>query len=222
LSVALAIEIETARLDQVIVEVLVTPFFACDRPLRGPAARADWRLCGLLSNRLERRELTGAQGEAALFPTGGRMRTPLLLALGLGTRSEFGEERLREVARNATERLIGLRSGVAGIALPAEAVSRLDTRRAAGLVLEGIAGALTERSSALRLRLVVSPEEAGRVRAGLLETASRLASSELAIRLDRSPGAPPHGRAVPPADRGVPAGKQPPRADSQRQRSGFS
>jgi hypothetical protein len=215
LSLVLAIEIETARLDQVIVDVLVTPFFECDRPLRGPAARADWRLCGLLSKRLQRSELTGVRGEAALFPTGGRMRTPLLLAVGLGTRSDFGEEALREMARSATERLIGLRSGIAGMALPGGAVSRLDTRRAAGLALEGIAEALSEHASALRLRLVVTPEEAGRARAGLLETASRLSSSELAIRLDRSSGAPTHGRATLAPQRGVPAGKPAPRIDSR-------
>lgn len=213
---ALAIEIETARLDQVVVDVLVTPFFACDRPLRGPAARADWRLCGLLSNRLQRSALTGRRGEAALFPTGGRMRTPLLLAVGLGDRSDFGEETLREVVRSATEQLIGLRSGIAGIALPGETVLRLDTRSASGRMLEGIAGALSERASALRLRLVVTPEEAGRARAGLLEAASRLSSTELAIRLDRSPGAPPRGRAVFSPRRGVPAGKPAPRIDSQR------
>jgi len=199
----------------VTVEVLVTPFFACDRPLRGPAARADWRLCGLLSNCLQRSELSGERGEAALFPTGGRMRTPLLLAVGLGARSDFGEERLREVARSATERLIGLRSGIAGIALPDEAVLRLDTRDAAGLMLEGIAEALSERATALRLRLVVTPEQAGRARGGLLEAASRLSSTELAIRLDRSPGAPPQGRTVVAPQRGVPAGKYVPRVESR-------
>jgi hypothetical protein len=216
LSVALAIEIETARLEHVIVDVLVTPFFACDRPLRGSAARADWRLCGLLSARIQREELTGEQGEAALFPTGGRMRTPLVLAVGLGPRSDFGQETLREVARSATGRLLGLRSGIAGVALPAEAPSRLDTQRAAGLVLEGVAGALSARPSALRLRLVVTPEEASRARAGLLETASRLSSSELAIRLERSPGGPPHRRARPILQPGSPAGSSSPWADSHR------
>jgi len=216
LSVALALEIETGRIDQVIVDVLVTPFFACDRPLRGPAARADWRLCGLLSDRLQREELIGEQGEAALFPTGGRMRSPLLLAVGLGPRSEFGEESLREVARTATSRLLGLRLGIAGIALPAEAVSRIDAQRAASVVLEGITRALSERPGALRLRLVVAPEEAGQVRAGLLETASLLSSPELAIRLDRSPGGLSQRHATPTPRLGLPRGKSAPRVDSRR------
>ena len=213
MSAALALEIETARLDQVIVDVLVTPFFSCDRPLRGPAALADWRLCGLLSERLQREELAGRQGEAALIPTGGRMRSPILLVMGLGPRSDFGEEALREVARSAAVWLLGLRSSLAGLALPGEVASRLDASRAAGVVLEGVAGALSEQPSALRLRLVVPPAEAGRARSGLLETASRLSSSQLAIRLERSPGVSPHPRALPAPRVGSPAGKSAPRVD---------
>ncbi len=216
MSVTLVLEIETARLDQVIVDVLVTPFFACGRPLRGPAAKADWRLCGVLSDRLQREELTGEQGEAALFPTGGRMRSPLLLAMGLGPRSDFGEEALREVARSATARLVGLRSGVAGIALPGEAVLRLDAARAAGVAIEGVARALFEHPTALRLRLVVVPEEARQARSGLLETASRLSNSQLAIRLGRSPGIPPDRRAISAPRTGPPAGKPTPRVDPPR------
>jgi len=207
LSAALALEIETARLDQVIVDVLVTPFFSCDRPLRGPAARADWRLCGLLSELLQREELAGQQGEAALIPTGGRMRSPTLLVMGLGPRSDFGEEALRELARSAALRLLGLRASLVGIALPGEVASRLDTSRAAGVVLEGVARALSGHPSNLRLRLVVTPEEAARARNGFLEAASRLSSSDLAIRLERRSGGPPHPRAVPTPGIESPAGK---------------
>jgi len=213
LSVVLALEIETSSLEQVIADVLVTPFFSCDRPLRGPAARADWRLCGLLSERLQRDQLTGARGEAGLIPTAGRMKSSVLLVIGLGRRADFGEEVLREVARNAAERLLGLRSGIVGIALPGESASRLDTSRAAGVVLEGVAGVLSEHRSALRLRLVVSPEEAGRTRSGLLETASRISSPQLAIRLERSPSAPPYRRATPSHRAPSPAGKPASRVD---------
>jgi hypothetical protein len=207
LSVALALEIETSRLDHVVADVLVTPYFSCDRPLRGPAARADWRLCGLLSDRLQREDLTGARGEAALLPTGGRMRAPLLLAMGLGTRSDFREETLRLVARNATERIVGLRSGTAGIALPAGVLSHLQIQRCASLVLEGVAAALADRPSALRLRLWVTPEEAGQARAGLVEAAGRLSGGDLAIRFDRSTTTPPRRPAVPVPTPQSPAGK---------------
>jgi hypothetical protein len=214
--VALALEIETTRLDRVSVEVLVVPFFACDRPLRGPAARADWRLCGILSDRLERGDLTGEPGEAALLATGGRMRSPLLLAIGLGPRAEFGEETLRAVARTATRKLIGLRSGIAGLGLPAESVSRLDAQRAAGLILEGVAQALSERPSALRLHVVASQDEAGRVRAGLLETANRISGPELAVRLDHPRGDVLHRRGAATPTSRSPAGIRVPGIDSRR------
>jgi hypothetical protein len=213
LSVVLALEIETSSLEQVIADVLVAPFFSCDRPLRGPAARADWRLCGLLSERLQREELTGARGEAGLIPTAGRMKSPVVLVIGLGPRAEFGEEVLREVARNAAERLLGLRSGIVGIALPGAAASRLDTSRAAGVVVEGVAEVLSEHPSALRLRLVVPPEEIGRARSGLLETASRLSSSRLAIRLEKPTVAPPYRRATPSHRTPTPPGKSAPPID---------
>ncbi len=216
MSAALTLEIETVRPDQVIADVLAVFFFSCDRPLRGPAGRADWRLCGLLSELLLREELIGDQGEAALIPTGGRLRSPLLLAIGLGSRSDFGEETLREVARSAAARLLGLGAGVAGMALPGDAASRLGSSRAAAVVLEGIAAALRERSSALRLRLVVMPEEAGRVRSGLQETASRLSSSELAVHLERSPEVFPHRALAPSPGNGSPAGNPTSRAGFRR------
>jgi hypothetical protein len=213
LSATLALQIETTPLDQVMVEILVTPFFSCDRPLRGPAARADWRLCGLLSERLQRQDLSGALGEAALIPTAGRMRSPILLVMGLGPRSDFAEETLRELGRSATARLLALRAGIAGVALPGDVASRLDTSQAAGVVLEGVAGALAERLSALRLCLVVTPEEAGRARSGLLEAAGRLSSPELAIRLERSSSARPRPRAISAPRIESPAGKPAPRVD---------
>jgi hypothetical protein len=150
------------------------------------------------------------------------MRAPLLLAVGLGPRSDFGEETLRDVARCATESLLGLRSGIAGIALPGEAASHLDTQRAASLVLEGVTGALSEHPKALRLRLVVTPEEAGRAQAALLDTASRLSSAELAIRLERSPGAQTHQRAAATLQPESPTGKPALPVSSPHQRPRFS
>jgi hypothetical protein len=213
LSGTLSLEIETARLDQVITDVLVIPFFSCDRPLRGASARADWRLCGLLSECLQREDLTGEWGEAALVPTGGRMRSPILLVMGLGPRSDFGEEILREMARSATLRLLGLRLPIAGITFPDQVASRLDASREASIAIEGVAAVLSEHQSGLRLRLVVTPEEAGRARSGLLETAGRLSSSELAIRLEQSSGISSHSRAISMPQTESPAGNPAHRAD---------
>jgi hypothetical protein len=145
------------------------------------------------------------------------MRSPLLLAMGLGPRCDFEEGALREVAESATAKLLGLRSGVAGIALPGEAVLRLDAARATEVAIEGVARALFERPTALRLRLVVLPDEARQVRSGLLETASRLSDSRLSIRLDRFPRVPPDRRAPPAPRAEPPAGEPAPRPDPPRQ-----
>jgi hypothetical protein len=150
------------------------------------------------------------------------MRAPLLLAVGLGTRSDFAAETLREVARSATERLLGLRTGIAGIALPAEAVSRLDSQIAAGLVLEGVTGALSEQPRALRLRLVVTPEEAGRARAALVEGARRLSSNEVVVRLERLAGGAPHQSPASMPRLEAPTGKPPPPIRSRPQRTELS
>ena len=87
----------------------------------------------------------------------------------------------------------------------------IEADRTAGLVLEGVAAVLSERPSALRLRLWVTPEDSGQARAGLLETASRLSGSDLAIRLDRSTDALPRRRSTVPSKPESPAGKAVPR-----------
>src|SRR5260221_14536712 len=52
-------------------ELLVAPFFADERPLRGTGGLVDWRLCGRLSRLLAARRVTGALGETPLLPAGG-------------------------------------------------------------------------------------------------------------------------------------------------------
>ena len=58
----------TARpLERVDSEIAVAGFFTDERPLRGGAARADWRLCGGLSRRIENGDLSGKSGEAVSY-----------------------------------------------------------------------------------------------------------------------------------------------------------
>ena len=61
----------TARpLERVACDIAVAGFFTDERPLRGGAARADWRLCGGLSRRIESGDLSGKSGEAMLIGSG--------------------------------------------------------------------------------------------------------------------------------------------------------
>ena len=57
-------------------EIAVAGFFQDHRPLRGGAARVDWRLCGLLSELLMSGELEGRRDEAVLMPSARHLRAP--------------------------------------------------------------------------------------------------------------------------------------------------
>jgi hypothetical protein len=181
-SATLALSLDTERLDRVVADVLVAPFFASDRPLRGPAARADWRLCGWLSEELRAERMRGERGEAALLLTEDRLRSPWLLALGLGPRPGFEERALRAAAGDAVRRLVALRTASAAFALPAEGLSGISAERGACAFLAGALDALAERPGALALRLLVEPEEVRRVRLALAE-ASRPGHERVELRL---------------------------------------
>ena len=90
-------------------EVAVAGFFTDERPLRGGAARADWRLCGGLSRRIESGDLSGKSGEALLIGCGRALRAPRLMLLGLGDRHAFDQLRVSDETRAAVERCARLR-----------------------------------------------------------------------------------------------------------------
>lgn len=110
-------------------ELLVAPFFSDERPLRGPAGLADWRLCGRLSRLLRAGRLDGALGETALMPAP-RLAFGKLLLVGLGETDAFDEARFRQVARAVAG--IVARLGVTryALALPGRPTDRIAARRA--------------------------------------------------------------------------------------------
>jgi hypothetical protein len=100
----------TARpLERVDSEIAVTGFFTDERPLRGGAARADWRLCGGLSRRIENGDLSGNSGEAMLIACGRALRAPRLMLLGLGDRQTYDQLRVSDEIRSALDRCRKLR-----------------------------------------------------------------------------------------------------------------
>ena len=189
MSVILALGVESGALERAPGDLLVLPFFASDRPLRGPAALADWRLCGLLTDHLVEGRVSGKPGEAVLLATGRLFRAPLALALGLGPRAGFGADGLRAAARQAIVRAVALGARDIGLAVPPESGLGVSAERAGEVSLEGAARALTERPAALSLRLLVAEDEAAAVRRGLGEAAARLRSHELGFRWISPPSA---------------------------------
>jgi len=74
----LGIEVEGEPLSRLAAEVAVAGFFRDQRPLRGGAGLADWRLCGWVSGLVGAARLAGEWGEAA------RGALERILALGAG------------------------------------------------------------------------------------------------------------------------------------------
>jgi hypothetical protein len=172
LTVALAVEIESRTLPRVEADLVAAGFFADEWPVRGIAGLADWRLCGLISQMLEQGVCRGELGEAILAPTGGRLRVPRVLLLGLGERSAFRKRQLLLVKSLTTDLVRRAQLlGVHTLALAAPGVAPFDFPRHVSAVLGGVLEALQGATLGLRLRLMLPVTEVGRVGRALTTTA---------------------------------------------------
>ncbi len=137
-SLRAAIEVVlTARpLERVASEIAVAGFFTDERPLRGGAARADWRLCGGLSQRIESGDLSGKSGEALLIGCGQALRSPRFLLLGLGDRRAYDPNRVRAETCDALARCRAL--GLRRVALAPLGVAPDDVPRHVAALTAGI------------------------------------------------------------------------------------
>jgi leucyl aminopeptidase len=98
---------ELARWEEAGGDALVLTFFREERPLRGAAGLADWRLCGRLSRLIKLGRVRGEAGESLLMPCR-RLPFRRILLFGLGPSRPFGEEvyrghvrRIRDVMKKA-------------------------------------------------------------------------------------------------------------------------
>jgi hypothetical protein len=73
-------------------QALLLTFFSDERPLRGAAGLADWRLCGRLSRLIKAGKVSGRRGETLLLPAGKRLQFPCIMMFGLGDSSRFTED----------------------------------------------------------------------------------------------------------------------------------
>jgi hypothetical protein len=71
--------LDLARWDETARDCLVLPVFKDDRPLRGAAGLADWRMCGRLSRLVKANKATGEKGESMMLPPGRRLRFARIL-----------------------------------------------------------------------------------------------------------------------------------------------
>ena len=117
-------------------ETLVVTFFSDERPLRGAAGLADWRLCGRLSKYIKHRKITGMQYETLMLPPGRRMPFQRLLLIGLGASKDFDESAY--LAHITKIRAVVSKAGVTSYATqpPGRATELIGARRALDLWLE--------------------------------------------------------------------------------------
>ena len=165
-------------------EVAVVGFFTDERPLRGGAARADWRLCGGLSRRIESGELSGESGEALLIGTGRALSAPRLLLVGLGDRAVYDRLRLTDESRQALDR--ARRLGCRHVALAPLGVAADDVPRHAAALLAGIREAGREAPEGLVVSLCVPRGELPGIQRALEEAREAADADQIRISLPES------------------------------------
>lgn len=128
--------LELSRWDETARDCLVLPVFRDDRPLRGAAGLADWRLCGRLSRLLKANRATGDAGETLLLPPGRRLRWKRLMWFGLGDAKGYTDDRFRKDLAWIRDTVTA--AGVADWTLqaPGRASGLIGARRAVELMLE--------------------------------------------------------------------------------------
>jgi hypothetical protein len=128
--------LDLARWDEAARDCLALPVFKDDRPLRGAAGLADWRLCGRLSRLIKASRATGDSGETLLLPPGRRLRFKRVLWFGLGESKGYSEDRFKKDLGWIID-VVG-KAGVADWALqpPGRASGLIGARRAVELMLD--------------------------------------------------------------------------------------
>jgi len=88
--------LDLARWDETRRDCLVLAVFKDDRPLRGAAGLADWRLCGRLSRLVKANRASAEAGETLMLPPGRRLPFARILWFGLGDAKGYSDDRFRK------------------------------------------------------------------------------------------------------------------------------
>jgi hypothetical protein len=115
---------------------LVLTFFSDERPLRGAAGLADWRLCGRLSRLIKQGKISGRRGEILMLPPGKRMTFPRVLLFGLGNSARFDDEQFRQHVRWIRDVVNRARIDEYALQPPGRATGLIAARRALELWLD--------------------------------------------------------------------------------------
>lgn len=157
----LTVKLESEPLECIRADVLVVGVAPTDRPLRGAAGYADWRLCGRLWKLVSSGKISGVRGQASLVIAGCGLQTRLLLVLGLGPRRSLDASEWREFGRDAIDRSLALCAETVALAIVQDALIDPATAQqeqvdaVSGLV-SGAAQAVLARGAGLGLALLGS------------------------------------------------------------------
>jgi hypothetical protein len=124
------------RWDEAARECLVLPVFKDDRPLRGAAGLADWRMCGRLSRLVKANKASAEHGETMLLPPGRRLRFGKLLWFGLGDAKGYSDERFRKDIAWILGVVTKAGVGEWTLQAPGRASGLIGARRAIEIILE--------------------------------------------------------------------------------------
>lgn len=181
---AVQFELESRPIERIACDLVVAGLFREDRPLRGGAARMDWRLCGLLSSLILSDRITGERGEAVLIPATGALRAPRALVLGLGSRARFPLSAAQDAMRDATRRCMAL--AVGRVALAPLGIASDDVPRHAAAVVGGALEAAREAAAPLELVLSVPGTHHDAVSAALERAVRAVAPEPVSFRPEAS------------------------------------
>jgi hypothetical protein len=193
----LTVEIDPGPLERTRADVAAFYFFDSDRPLQSEAGRIDWRLCGQISRLMVAGKLSGTHGEAILLQSGGGLKAPLAIGLGLGARNAFDAEACEALGADAARRALDLGARTLALPLPDPHAGDLDLSDRIDALVAGAMAAIAELAADLTLLLVPPPAEVARARQAVAELASRPRPPSVALRLEgvdgtsEPPG--PHG-----------------------------
>ncbi len=182
MTASVRIELESRALERIACDVAVAGFFDEDRPLRGGAARMDWRLCGLLSSLLVEERLSGVAGEAVLVPSAGALRAPRALIIGLGSRSRFPLTAAQDAMRDAAARCFAL--GAKRVALAPLGVPSDDLPRHAVAIVGGVVEAARSATGTLELILAVPGRQHESAQIALDRAIRAVAPEPVSLRVD--------------------------------------
>jgi hypothetical protein len=128
--------LDLARWDEAKRDALVLPVFKDDRPLRGAAGLADWRMCGRLSRLVKSNKATAEQGESLLLPPGRRLPFARVLWFGLGDAKGYSDERFKKDVKWILDVITKAAINDWAVQLPGRASGLIGARRAIEIVLD--------------------------------------------------------------------------------------